>query len=61
MSDQLSVHRVGKFYSFKRMIGGARFYFGREFGITNEGHSNRQNNEAALNREPWLISWNRGR
>lgn len=58
MSDQLSVHQVGgKFYGFKRMIGGERFYFGRQFGIADEGQSNAK--RAAVVANVYVQEWNR--
>ncbi len=58
MSDQLSVHHVGgKFYGFKRMIGGERFYFGRQFGIGDKGHSNAK--RAAVVANVYAQEWNR--
>lgn len=57
MGDQLSIHYVGgKFYGFKRMIGGQRFYFGREFGIADEGHSNAK--RAAVVASVYVQEWN---
>ncbi len=59
-ADRISVHRVkGQFYGFKKMVGGERFYFGREFGILDDAEASQQRARAIAG--VYVEEWRRQR